>query len=86
LCLNRDEHFDEESAPDDLSDRDDGLTRLMAVDVDAAAPVRLRGLAALTLGPAPRALRVARTADRHRAFARAWLFEQLRPSEESSES
>jgi RNA polymerase sigma factor (TIGR02999 family) len=81
--LNLDELFDDDDAPEKLIDLDDALTRLAAVDADAAALVKLRGFAGLTLGQAARALGVSRrTADRDWAFARAWLFEQLRPRDE----
>jgi RNA polymerase sigma factor (TIGR02999 family) len=77
--LNVDELFDEDAPPDDLIDLDDALTRLAGVDPDAAALVKFRVFAGLTLGQAAKALGIARrTADRDWAFARAWLFEQLR--------
>jgi RNA polymerase sigma factor (TIGR02999 family) len=84
--LELDELFDDEAPPDDLIDLDDALTRLAEVDPDAAALVQLRVFAGLTLGQAAEALGIARrTADRDWAFARAWLFEQLRAADEPGE-
>jgi hypothetical protein len=52
-----------------------------------AALVKLRVFAGLTLGQAAKALGIARrTADRDRAFARAWLFAQLRTGDEPGAS
>jgi DNA-directed RNA polymerase specialized sigma24 family protein len=69
--------------PDALIDLDDALTRLAGVDPDAAALEKLRVFAGLTLGEAAQALGIARrTADRDWAFARAWLFEQLRTGDD----
>jgi RNA polymerase sigma factor (TIGR02999 family) len=81
--LNLDERFDEVAPPDDLIDVDDALARLADVDPDAAALVKLRVFARLTLGDAARALGIARrTADRDWAFARAWLFEEFRTGDD----
>jgi RNA polymerase sigma factor (TIGR02999 family) len=81
--LELEELFDDDAPPDDLIDLDDALTRLAGVDSDAAALVKLRVFAGLTLGQAAQALGIARrTADRDWAFARAWLFEQLRAGDE----
>ncbi len=63
---------------DDLLDLDDALDRL-AKDFPAAAElVKLRFFAGMTLGDAADALGIPRrTADRHWAFARAWLADAL---------
>lgn len=63
---------------DDLLDLDDALDRL-AQDYPAAADlVKLRFFAGLTQAEAAAALGLPRrTADRHRAFARAWLADAL---------
>jgi RNA polymerase sigma factor (TIGR02999 family) len=63
---------------DDLLDLDDALSRL-AKDFPAAAElVKLRFFAGMTLGDAADALGIPRrTADRHWAFARAWLADAL---------
>jgi len=63
-----------------LIDLDEALTRLAGVD---AQVVKLRVFAGLTLLETSRALGIGRrAADRDWAFARAWLFDQLRPRDE----
>jgi RNA polymerase sigma factor (TIGR02999 family) len=63
---------------DDLIGLDDALERLEKHFPDAAALVKLRFFAGLTLGAAADALGVPRrTADRHWSFARAWLADAL---------
>jgi RNA polymerase sigma factor (TIGR02999 family) len=67
-----------DAPPDDLLDLDEALGRLDRVDPRAAALVKLRLFAGLTLDQAAAALGVSpRTADTDWRFARAWLFEQL---------
>jgi RNA polymerase sigma factor (TIGR02999 family) len=67
-----------DAPPDDLLDLDDALDRLGQIDARAAALVKLRLFAGLTLDQAAAALGVSpRTADFDWRFARAWLFEQL---------
>jgi RNA polymerase sigma factor (TIGR02999 family) len=84
--LNLDVPFNDEAPLDDLIDLDDAPTRLADVDHDAAALVKLRLFAGLTLGQAAEALGIARrAADRNWAFARAWLFEQLGTANEQHE-
>jgi RNA polymerase sigma factor (TIGR02999 family) len=64
--------------PDDLVDLSDALDRLAAAYPQCAELVKLRFFAGLTLDEAAVALGLARrTADRHWAFARAWLFDAL---------
>jgi RNA polymerase sigma factor (TIGR02999 family) len=71
-----------DASPDDLLDLDAALVRLDQVDSRAAALVKLRVFAGLTLDEAAQALGVVRrTADRDWAFARAWLFDALAPRE-----
>ncbi len=85
--LNMDELFNDDAPPDELIDLDDALTRLATVDGNAAELVKLRIFAGLTQGQAARVLGIARrTADRDWAFARAWLFEQLRTPDDPDES
>jgi RNA polymerase sigma factor (TIGR02999 family) len=61
--------------PDMILDLDAALTALEAEDEAKARLVKLRFYAGLTLEQAARALGIsAATADRHWAFARAWLF------------
>ncbi|HWE37863.1 MAG TPA: ECF-type sigma factor [Isosphaeraceae bacterium] len=69
---------DPDGAPDDLLDLDDALGRLEGLDPRAAALVKLRLFAGLTLAEAALALGISpRTADLDWQFARAWLFDHL---------
>jgi len=75
--------LDDDAPGDDLIDLDDALSRLAAVDAQAAALVKLRLFAGLTIDEAARALGVSRrTAERDWTFARTWLFGQLGPRDE----
>jgi RNA polymerase sigma factor (TIGR02999 family) len=66
-------------ADDDLLALDEALTRLAARDPQAAELVQLRHFAGLTAARAAEVLGVSpRTADRLWAFARAWLYRELR--------
>ena len=57
---------------------DEALERLAALDATKAQLVKLRFFAGLTLDQAAEVLRLSpATADRHWAFARAWLFREL---------
>src|SRR5262249_2089611 len=63
---------------DDLLELDDALDRLANEFPVAAELVKLRFFAGLTLGDAAEAMGIPhRTADRHWAFARAWLADAL---------
>jgi len=63
---------------DDLVALDDALTRLVAVDPQAAKLVELRHFAGLAVADAAQTLGISmRTADRLWAFARAWLLREL---------
>ena len=74
----------DEASPDDLIDLDAALVRLAGVDGQAAALVRLRLFAGLTVEEAASALGVSRrTAERDWTFARTWLFGHLRPRDEA---
>jgi RNA polymerase sigma factor (TIGR02999 family) len=67
-----------EAPPDDLLDLDHALGHLERLDPRAAALVKLRLFAGLTLSEAALALGVSpRTADFDWQFARAWLFDHL---------
>jgi RNA polymerase sigma factor (TIGR02999 family) len=67
-----------ESRADDLLALDEALTQLEAADPRKAALVRLRYFAGLTLEQAAELLGISRaTADRHWAFARAWLYDAM---------
>jgi RNA polymerase sigma factor (TIGR02999 family) len=68
-------------APDaaaDLVALDEALTRLSTEEPDAARVVTLRYFAGLTMAETAAALGVSvRTANRHLAYAKAWLFQAL---------
>jgi RNA polymerase sigma factor (TIGR02999 family) len=67
-----------DSIPSEVADLDEALTRFEAEDPQKAALVKLRFYGGLTLKQAAAALGLApTTADRHWAYARAWLFEAL---------
>jgi RNA polymerase sigma factor (TIGR02999 family) len=71
---------------DDLIDLDEALTDLGREDPLCARLVMLRFFAGLTQAEAAEALGLARrTADRHWAYARAWLYERLRRGEAPTE-
>jgi RNA polymerase sigma factor (TIGR02999 family) len=71
-----------DGAGDDLIDLDEALTDLGREDLLCARLVALRFFAGLTQAEAAEALGLARrTADRHWAYARAWLYERLRHDE-----
>jgi RNA polymerase sigma factor (TIGR02999 family) len=64
---------------DDLITLDEAIYRLASEDKVCADLVKLRFFAGLTLREAAESLGIARrTADRHWAYARAWLYDQLR--------
>ena len=72
-----------EESPDDLLDLDEALTRFAAEEPDKARLVQLRFFAGLSTPEAADALGVSlATAERWWAFARAWLFNELRDPEE----
>ncbi len=63
---------------EDLVALDDALTRLGVEEPAVAAVVNLRYFAGLTVAEAAEALGISvRTADRHWAYAKAWLFQEL---------
>jgi RNA polymerase sigma factor (TIGR02999 family) len=64
---------------DDLIALDEALEKLGREDAACAALVKLRFFAGLTQHESARALGIARrTADRHWAYAKAWLYDELR--------
>jgi RNA polymerase sigma factor (TIGR02999 family) len=85
LCLDQiDLSLDD--PPDDLAALDEALEKLAQEDALCAELVKLRFFAGLTLEAAASTLGIARrTADRFWAFARSWLYEELRKGEESAE-
>jgi RNA polymerase sigma factor (TIGR02999 family) len=71
-----------EAPADHLLALDDALTRLEATDSGAAALVKLRYFAGLTMPEAAATLGVPlRTAERNWTFARTWLHQELSPDE-----
>jgi RNA polymerase sigma factor (TIGR02999 family) len=70
---------------DDLLALDEALARLAAADPRKAELVRLRYFAGLTLEQAAELLGISRaTADRHWAFARAWLYDAMTRGHENT--
>ena len=66
------------TADDDLLDLDEALEKLASEYPECAELVKLRFFAGMSLGEAAVALGLARrTAYRHWAYARAWLYQQL---------
>jgi RNA polymerase sigma factor (TIGR02999 family) len=66
---------------DDLLALDEALDRLADAEPAAAQVVKLRYFAGLTIEQTAAALGISiRTANRHFAFAKAWLFQQIRLS------
>jgi RNA polymerase sigma factor (TIGR02999 family) len=72
--------------PDEFPILNDALDKLAQEDPACAELVKLRFFAGLTLDEAAKTLGVVRrTADRYWAFARAWLYAELRKGEEAAE-
>jgi RNA polymerase sigma factor (TIGR02999 family) len=68
-----------ETPPEELLAFDEALEKLARQDKTCAELVRLRFFAGLSVGEAAEALGISpRTADRYWAYARAWLYEELR--------
>ena len=71
-------------AADELLALDVALGRLEAEDPPAAGVVKLRYFTGLTIEEAAEALSISvRTANRHWAYAKAWLHQQLKDSREA---
>ena len=76
-----------EEGADDLLALDEALNRLAAADPRRAELVRLRYFAGLTLEQAAELLGISRaTADRHWAFARAWLYDAMTGGADNSQT
>ena len=76
-----------EEGADDLLALDEALNRLAAADPRRAELVRLRYFAGLTLEQAAELLGISRaTADRHWAFARAWLYDAMTAGDDNSQT
>jgi RNA polymerase sigma factor (TIGR02999 family) len=72
----------EKSRTDELLALDEALEQLAAAEPAAAEVVKLRYFAGLTIEQAAAALDLSvRTANRHWAYARAWLYRRLHPGE-----
>ena len=72
--------------PEDLLALDEALEKLSHEDALCAELVKLRLFAGLTLAEAAGSLGIARrTADRWWAFARSWLYDELRKGDEPAE-
>jgi RNA polymerase sigma factor (TIGR02999 family) len=68
----------DESVGEELLALDEALTRLGAAEPEVARVVRLRYFAGLTIQQTAEALGLSvRTANRHWAYAKAWLYQQL---------
>ena len=68
----------DDSASDELLALDDALRRLADQDATIAEVVKLRYFAGLTIDETAQALGLSvRTANRHWAYAKAWLFQQV---------
>ena len=68
-----------DEADENLLALDEALERLAIEDLEAAEVVKLRYFAGLTIEETASALGISvRTVNRHWAYARAWLFRQLR--------
>jgi RNA polymerase sigma factor (TIGR02999 family) len=71
--------------PEDLLDLDDALTQFAAEEPDKAQLVQLRFFAGLSTSDAAAALGISvATAERWWAFARAWLYSELRAREKKT--
>lgn len=68
-------------ADDRLLDLDEALAKLAREEPDVAEVVKLRYFVGLTIEQTAQVLGISvRTANRHWAYARAWLHEELKPS------
>ncbi len=73
--------------PDDLLALDEALQKLAQEDPLCANLVKLRFFTGLTLADAASALGISRrSADRYWAFARSWLYDELRQGNEAADS
>ena len=77
------EALERQDGPDRAAYLDEAIARLARIDAQAAALVKLRLFAGLTVEHAASALGISRrTAERDWTFARTWLFGQLGPRDE----
>jgi RNA polymerase sigma factor (TIGR02999 family) len=74
-----------DESSDDLMALDAALDRLAEEEPIVAQVVKLRHFAGLTIEQAAAALEISvRTANRHWAYARAWLYQQLNPADDAA--
>jgi RNA polymerase sigma factor (TIGR02999 family) len=74
-----------DAPPDNLLELDEAIARLANENPQCAEVVKLRFFAGLSIDEAAAAVGIsASTAKRHWAYARAWLFDALRPDDASS--
>ena len=74
-----------DAPPDNLLEIDEAIARLANENPECAEVVKLRFFAGLSIDEAAAAVGIsASTAKRHWAYARAWLFDALRPDDASS--
>ncbi len=74
-----------DDAPDELLALNEALDRLADLEPTAAEVVKLRYFVGLTIEETASVLDVSvRTANRHWAYARAWLFQQLSPPDSTN--
>lgn len=74
-----------DNAPDELLALNEALDRLADLEPTAAEVVKLRYFVGLTIEETASVLDVSvRTANRHWAYARAWLFQQLSPPDSTN--
>ncbi len=74
-----------DESSDDLLALDEALDRLTEEEPIVAQVVKLRHFAGLTIEQAAAALDISvRTANRHWAYARAWLYQQLNPPDDAA--
>lgn len=70
---------------EDLMELDEALDQLAEEDPQKAELVKLRFFAGLSVEEAAHCLHISRaTADRHWAYARAWLYDRLRPHDDGA--
>jgi RNA polymerase sigma factor (TIGR02999 family) len=70
---------------EDLAAIDEAIERLAEENPECAKVVKMRFFAGLSIDEAAAALGIsARTANRHWAYARAWVFDALRPDDDST--
>ena len=70
---------------EDIVELSDAMDRLSEQDEKSAAILKLRCFAGLTMDEASTLLRIPRrSADRYWAFARAWLYDELRSDDSRS--